>query len=99
MIPSLSPSPRLFRVHESVLDKTGLAGKYDFTIAFSPDQSQTQSPSTGGGAIGSTVTVASDSPAPTLITAVEERLGLKLRSGKGPVEIIVIDYVERPAGN
>jgi len=82
-----------------VLDKTGLTGNYDFKITFSPDQSQTQSPSTEGGATGSTPTVALDSTAPALITAVEEQLGLKLRSGKGPVEIIVIDRVERPAGN
>ena len=80
-----------------VLDETGLTGNYDFTITFSPDQSQ--SPQTGGGAIGSAPTVALDSAAPSLSTAVEEQLGLKLQSGKGPVEIIVVDHVERPVGN
>jgi uncharacterized protein (TIGR03435 family) len=40
-----------------------------------------------------------DSSAPSLFTAIEEQLGLKLESTKGPVEILVIDHVERPSEN
>jgi uncharacterized protein (TIGR03435 family) len=41
----------------------------------------------------------SDSNGPSLITAIQEQLGLKLESGKGPVEILVIDHIEKPSGN
>jgi uncharacterized protein (TIGR03435 family) len=40
-----------------------------------------------------------DATAPSLFTAVEEQLGLKLESGKGPVEYLVVDHVEKPSGN
>lgn len=65
-----------------VVDKTGLAGKYNFTLHFAPDDQQ-QSPDAG----------------PTLLTALEEQLGLKLVPAKGPVDVIVIDHVERPTEN
>ncbi|MFZ0818813.1 MAG: TIGR03435 family protein [Candidatus Acidiferrales bacterium] len=72
-----------------VLDKTGLASSYDFTLKFMPDDAQAQPPS-GPAPL--------DLP-PSLFTAIQDQLGLKLESGKGPVEIIVIDHVERPSGN
>jgi uncharacterized protein (TIGR03435 family) len=72
-----------------VLDKTGLASSYDFTLQFMPDDTQAQPPS-GAAPL--------DLP-PSLFTAIQDQLGLKLESGKGPVEIIVIDHVERPSGN
>jgi uncharacterized protein (TIGR03435 family) len=40
-----------------------------------------------------------DSTAPSIYTALEEQLGLKLESSKGPVQVLVIDYVERPSAN
>jgi uncharacterized protein (TIGR03435 family) len=65
-----------------VIDKTGLAGTYEFRLLYS----QPNRPS--------------DDPAgPSIFTAVEEQLGLKLESAKGPVEILVIDSVERPTEN
>ena len=64
----------------TVIDKTGLTGKYDFTLHYGIDSSE-------------------DPNAPPLFTALEEQLGLKLESGKAPVEMIVIDHVERPSGN
>jgi uncharacterized protein (TIGR03435 family) len=81
-----------------VLDKTGLAGKYDFTLTWGPDDNRP--PALAGGASNDgSPSVASDSNGPPLLTAVQEQLGLKLVSGKGPVEVIVIDHVERPSGN
>jgi len=86
-----------------VLDKTGLTGSYDFTLTYSPDPSQLQGLA-GGAPSGSTpngqpLPSALDPEAPSLFAAVQEQLGLKLEPGKSPVEIIVIDHIEKPAGN
>jgi len=77
-----------------VLDKTGLAGKYDFTLQWAPDEAE--SLNTPGGAPSP---VSADTNRPSLFTALQEQLGLKLESGKGPIEVIVIDHIERPSGN
>jgi len=80
-----------------VLDKTGLPGYYEFTLRWTPDESQTF--------IGFDGTIISDnarppdSSWPSVFAAVQEQLGLKLESQKGPVEILVIDHVERPSEN
>jgi uncharacterized protein (TIGR03435 family) len=83
-----------------VIDKTGLAGKYDFTLKWTPDEIRTsmfKGPESGPP--GPASAAFSDSSGPSLFTAVEEQLGLKLESQKGPVEIVVIDHVERPSEN
>jgi len=76
-----------------VVDKTGLTGKYDFTLQWSPDE--------GGGMTmqGAGRPTPSDDSGPSIFTALQEQLGLKLESTKGPVEIIVIDHIERPSEN
>ena len=80
-----------------VLDKTGLAGKYDFKLEWTPDDSQAQSLSTG--APNDRLAPPPDSNAPSIFEAIQGQLGLKLVSGKGPVEIFVIDHVDRPSAN
>ncbi len=71
-----------------VLDKTGLTGKYDFTLQYVPEQ------------IAVTPAAdASDSSDTSIFKALQEQLGLKLESGKAPIEIIVIDHIERASGN
>ena len=70
-----------------VVDQTGLKGKYDFTLTWSE-----QSVASGTGQ-------ESGSDAPPLFTAVQEQLGLKLVPTKVPVEVIVVDHVERPSEN
>jgi uncharacterized protein (TIGR03435 family) len=73
----------------SVIDKTGLTGKYDFELKWTPESApRVEVPDAAPSAEG-----------PTLFTALQEQLGLKLESTKGPVEIIVIDHVEKPDAN
>ncbi|SPE25163.1 conserved exported hypothetical protein [Candidatus Sulfopaludibacter sp. SbA3] len=67
----------------NVLNQTGLPGKYDFQLDFTPDSGPCPV----------------DSGQPSIFTAVQQQLGLKLESGKGPVETLVIDKVERPSEN
>jgi bla regulator protein BlaR1 len=84
----------------TVVDKTGLTGKYDFTMKWTPDERQTPMfKGTEGNQPGTGGTSAPESSGPSIFTAIQEQLGLKLESQKGPVEILVIDYVERPSEN
>ena len=65
------------RVGRQVVDRTGLEGRWDFYVTFSPDDSP-------------------NADAPNLFTALQEQLGLKLDATRGPVNVFVIDRVERP---
>lgn len=71
-----------------VIDKTGLTGKYDIHLEWNPQATKVD----GGRA-------PSADDGPSLFTAVQDQLGLKLESGEGPVEVVVIDHVERPNAN
>jgi uncharacterized protein (TIGR03435 family) len=76
-----------------VVDRTGLPGRYDFTLTWTPDESQFSG-------LGVRVPPPSaDATAPGLFTAFQEQLGLKLDSTKAPVEVLVVDRVERPSAN
>jgi bla regulator protein blaR1 len=68
-----------------VVDKTGLAGTYDFSLNWKSDRN------------GNFNTPASDASLPSLSTALQEQLGLKLEPQKGPMQVLVIDHAERPA--
>jgi bla regulator protein blaR1 len=87
-----------FYAQRSVQDRTGLTGNYDFTLEFCRDQL-----ASGSSAVapdGQAVPSASDPcGAPPFLTAVQQQLGLRMEAGKGPVQVIVIDHVERPSGN
>jgi bla regulator protein BlaR1 len=81
-----------------VLDKTGLMGMYDIKLEWKPDENQVAM----FGAMGVPDGFGAPPPdwdGPTLFTALEEQLGLKLDSQKGPVEIFTIEHVERPSAN
>jgi uncharacterized protein (TIGR03435 family) len=78
------------RTSRVVIDRTGLTGHYDFTLNWSPEQRRAPQPD--------------DHPlvgesGPSIFTAVQEQLGLKLITEKGPVEILVIDHIEKPSPN
>lgn len=75
-----------------VVDKTGLTGRYDFTLKWTPDESQ-------GAMFKGAESPPADVSGPSIFTAIEEQLGLRLESRKGPVEILVVDHAERPSEN
>jgi uncharacterized protein (TIGR03435 family) len=79
-----------------VVDKTGLTGLYDFELKWTPDESQAQM---FKGPDGGDSAPPPDASGPTIFTALQEQLGLKLQPQKGPVEIFVIDHVEKPTEN
>ncbi len=84
----------------TVLDKTGLTGNYDFNLKWTPDESQLPMlDGTESGQQGTGYAAAPASTGPSIFTAIQEQLGLKLESKKGPVEVLVIEHVEEPSEN
>ena len=81
----------------TVLDKTGLTGNYDYTLKWTPDPTEPSMGPAGGPPDASQDT--NNAGGPTLFTALEEQLGLKLESSRGPEEVIVIDHIEQPSAN
>jgi uncharacterized protein (TIGR03435 family) len=73
----------------NVVDKTGITGRYDLKLNWTPDDA-TEPQLLNGVPIDS---------GPSLFTALEEQLGLKLQPAKGPVQVLVIDKVEMPSAN
>jgi uncharacterized protein (TIGR03435 family) len=94
-IPISNLVPMLARLlGRTVIDKTGLTGKYDINLQWTPDDSQfAQLPP------DVPRPAPPDTPGPTIFTALQEQLGLRLESQKGPVEILVIDRAEKPTEN
>jgi uncharacterized protein (TIGR03435 family) len=77
-----------------VLDRTGLAGNWDVNLTWTPDQMAQRPPGADGPPQINGVAV--DPNGPSLFTAVQEQLGLKLDSQRGPVEMLVVDRAEKP---
>jgi len=65
-----------------VVDRTGLTGRYDFTLKWTPENRR-----------------ADDNAGPSIFTALQEQLGLKLESAKGPVEMLIVEHAEKPSEN
>jgi uncharacterized protein (TIGR03435 family) len=74
-----------------VTDRTGLTGNFDLDLVYTPEQM----PNGPGGLMPAALAPPSDGP--SIFTAVQEQLGLKLASTKGPVQVLVIDHVEGPS--
>jgi bla regulator protein blaR1 len=85
------------RLGRNVLDKTGLRGNYDFTLQWPTTEGLV--PGVKGTEDGQQRTDSSPSPGPTIFTAIQEQLGLKLEFQKVPTEILVIDHAEMPSEN
>jgi uncharacterized protein (TIGR03435 family) len=81
----------------TVLDRTGLVGKFDFDLKWTPDQT---AGSVMPRADGQQSTMPPpDVSGPSIYTALQEHLGLKLEATKGPEQVLVIDHVEQPSKN
>jgi uncharacterized protein (TIGR03435 family) len=84
------------QLNTPVVDKVGLKGVYDFELKWSPVPNE-GNPTPNANNTG--VSSPADPSGPTIFTAIQEQLGLKLESAKGPVEVLVIDSVQRPTEN
>ena len=82
-----------FRLGRPVVNQTGLDGKFDFILEFEPEGQQ------GSIADSNNPIAGIDARKPSLFTALQDQLGLKLESRKAPVELLVIDRIERPTEN
>jgi uncharacterized protein (TIGR03435 family) len=71
-----------YQLHRIVVDKTGLTGKYNLTLSWAPDDGTPQAP---------------DSTLPSIFTALQEQLGLKLEPGKAPIGAFIVDHAEIPS--
>jgi uncharacterized protein (TIGR03435 family) len=71
-----------------VVDQTGLEGRFDFDLNWQPDDSQFA---------GLEARIPPLADEPPLYTAIQEQIGLKLDSTRAPVELLVIDHVEKPS--
>ena len=72
-----------------VIDKTGYAAHFDFQLEFSRELT----------AVQANVATPTDTSEPSIFTALQEQLGMKLEATKGPVEVLVIDRAERASAN
>ena len=77
-------------MNRTVADRTGLTGRFNFHLTWTPDQI----PQRAAGAPDDLPPI--DPNGPPIFTALQEQLGLKLESTTGPVEVLVIDSVEHP---
>ena len=83
-----------------VVDDTGLKGRYDFTLKWTPDQEErTIFMRATGGNPGMGRPAPAEPSGPSIFTAVQEQLGLKLKAERKPVEVLVIDHIDRPSPN
>jgi uncharacterized protein (TIGR03435 family) len=86
-------------VGRTVVNKTGLTGNYDYMLNWTPDESSMPRMGPAGGGPPPQGDAPVDPNGPTLLTALEEQLGLKLQSEKGKVDVIVIDHIDLPTEN
>jgi uncharacterized protein (TIGR03435 family) len=80
-----------------VVDKTGLKGNYAFNLHWTPDKKQDEALEQSGEPVAPEPPA--DSNGPSLLTALQEQLGLKLEPQTEPIQMLVIDHVEAPAEN
>jgi uncharacterized protein (TIGR03435 family) len=78
------------RLQRAVVDQTGLGGRFDFTLEWTPEPNAPPQPDSA---------VPVDAPGTAFLDALREQLGLKLMATKAPLQILVVDHVERPSAN
>jgi uncharacterized protein (TIGR03435 family) len=80
-------------VQRTVVDRTGLVGNFDFHVRWTPDKLPAGAPADRPFRMNG---LEIDPNGPSIFTALQEQLGLKLESARGPVEVLVVDHIERP---
>ena len=80
-----------------VIDETGLAGSYDLALSWTPEANR-NSTASGAGA-GQASAGAQETQGDSILTAIQEQLGLKLEATRAKVETLVIDHIEKPSDN
>jgi uncharacterized protein (TIGR03435 family) len=93
-IPAFTSFLQSLVLDRPVVDQTGLTGRYDLTVTFTPDDSLFNGHSLGFPKPNDDV-----DPAPGLFEAIQEQLGLKLTAEKAQVDVLTIDHVEKPSAN
>ena len=81
------------RMDRAIIDKTNLSGRYDIQLKWTPGLGESALDPAGY------PLPSGDSAGPSIFTAIQEQLGLKLESARGLVEILVIDHAEKPSEN
>jgi uncharacterized protein (TIGR03435 family) len=74
-----------------IIDKTEIKGRYDLTLRWTPDA--------GAASVAADGAASSADSGPSIFTAIQEQLGLKLEPAKAPVQVLVIDHAEMPSAN
>jgi bla regulator protein blaR1 len=91
------------QVGRKVIDKTDLKGNYDLALQWTPEEGQGRmfsgAPGPADGRPSADSAPPPEASSPSIFTAVQEQLGLKLESQKGPVEMLVISHIEQPSEN
>jgi bla regulator protein BlaR1 len=90
------------RLDRPAIDRTGIAGKFDFHLEFSPLRAEvdpTAGPRTAGDTAAPSSFSDSTSTGPSIFTAMQQQLGLRLEATTAPVEVLMVDHVERPSEN
>jgi uncharacterized protein (TIGR03435 family) len=84
---SIADFCRLFlgRLDRPVIDRTGLAGRYNFRLVYRPEDADSANPE--------------NAPGQSIFAALQQQLGLRLEPAKGPGDFLVIDQVSRPSAN
>ena len=87
------------RLGRAIQDKTGLTGKYNFSLNWSPGDNETNALAGAGlpGGLSIQPAAGASEPGVSIFTALQEQMGLRLESSKVTIDAIVIDSVERPA--
>jgi uncharacterized protein (TIGR03435 family) len=93
-IPAFTSFLQSLVLDRPVVDQTGLTGRYDLTVTFTPDDSLFN-----GHSLGFPKPADDVEPAPGLFDAIQQQLGLKLTAEKTQVDVLAIDHVEKPSDN
>jgi len=86
-------------VDRPVIDRTGLTGQYDIHLEYVPDRTKFGGMRLNGQPSPDLPAPPDDSAGPSIFTALESQLGLKLSPTKGPVDVVIVDRAERPSEN